>query len=359
MTLNVDAGRQRTRTWMHRRELLRAGLNVAALSAAAPLTSILTLAQGGGAAPAPPPPVTGTQLVLLGTQGGPNVNLRRGQVANAIVVDGRPYLVDCGYGTIRSLVAAGIAYGQVGTAFITHLHDDHMSDIAALLSLQWTGSKQQPTDVYGPYGTAAMIDGALAFTKGNADIRTTDEGRTMRPEQLFHGHDVAAEAAVVQVFKDDRLTVTAVENTHFPDRAKAAMRYRSLAYRLQSETRSIVISGDTAYSKNLVSLAKGADFFVCELIDQPQYEANLAAAQREKAQGRENSIAQHVVETHSNNAEVGRMATEAGVKTVVLTHLLPGSNRNTTAEYPDTSYIEGVRKVFSGQVIVGRDLMVL
>ena len=53
------------------------------------------------------------------------------------------------------------------------------------------------------------------------------------------------------------------------------------------------------------------------------------------------------------------MATEAGVKTVVLSHLLPGSNRNTTAEYPDSSYIEGVRKAFSGQVIVGRDLMVL
>jgi ribonuclease BN (tRNA processing enzyme) len=53
------------------------------------------------------------------------------------------------------------------------------------------------------------------------------------------------------------------------------------------------------------------------------------------------------------------MAAEAGVKTVVLTHLLPGSNRPGTAEYPDSSYIDGVRKVFNGQVIVGRDLMVL
>lgn len=347
------------RIWLHRRDLLRTGLNLAALSAAAPLANVLTLAQGGGAVAAPAPPVKGTQLVLLGTQGGPNINLRRGQAANAVVVDGRPYLVDCGYGTLRSLVAAGIGFAQLGTAFITHLHDDHTADIAALLSFQWTGSKTQPTDIYGPYGTAAMVDAAVAFTKGNTDIRTTDEGRTTRPEQLFHGHDVDANAAPVQVFKDDRVTVTAVENTHFPDRAKAAMRYRSLAYRVQTETRSIVISGDTAYSKNLVALAKGADFFVCEIIDQPQYEANLTAAQREKAQGRENSVAQHVVETHVNNADVGRMATEAGVKTVVLTHLVPGSNRNTTAEYPDSSYIEGVRKVFSGQVIVGRDLMVL
>jgi ribonuclease BN (tRNA processing enzyme) len=297
--------------------------------------------------------------VLLGTQGGPNVNVRRGQAANAVIVDGRPYLVDCGYGAVRSLVAAGIGYAQVGTAFITHLHDDHMADVAALLSLQWTGNRSQPTDIYGPFGTAAMVDAAIAFTKANTDIRMTDEGRTIRPEQLFHGHDVAAEASPVQVFKDDRLTVTAAENTHFPERAKAAMRYRSIAYRLQTASRAIVISGDTAYSKSLVALAKDADLFVCEVIDQPQYETNLAAAREARAQGRENSIAQHVVETHSNNADVGRMAAEAGVKTVVLSHLLPGSNRNTTAEYPDTSYIDGVRKVFPGQVIVGRDLMVL
>jgi len=345
-------------TGMRRRDLLR-GLTGLAVLAAGPAAAARVLAQGGGAAAAPAPPPRGTQLVLLGTQGGPNVNVRRSQASNAVVVDGRPYLVDCGYGAVRSLVAAGTVYGQLGTAFITHLHDDHTVDLAALLSLQWTGNRSQPTDVYGPYGTAAMIDAAIAFMKGNTDIRITDEGRTVRPEQLFHGHDVAAEAAPVQVFKDDRLTVTAAENTHFPDRAKAAMKYRSVAYRLQSETRSIVISGDTAYSKNLVALARGADFFVCEIIDQPQYETNLAAAQQARAQGRENSIAQHVVETHSNNADVGRMAAEAGVKTVVLTHLLPGSNRNTTAEYPDSSYIEGVRKVFAGQVIVGRDLMVL
>ena len=349
----------REKTIVNRRDLLKAAIGIAALSAAAPAARVAVSAQGGGAVPVPPPPIRGTKLVLLGTQGGPNVNPGRGQAANAVVVDGRPYLVDCGYGTVRSLVAAGIGYMPVDTAFITHLHDDHMSDIAALLSLQWTGSKPRPTDVYGPFGTAAMIQAAIAFTKGNVDIRITDEGRTTRPEQLFHGHDVSAEATPVQVFKDDRLTVTAVENTHFPDRAKAAMRYRSIAYRLQTATRSIVFTGDTAYSKNLVALAKGADLFVCEIIDQAQYDANLQAARGQAAAGNPNSIPQHIVETHVNNAEVGRMAAEAGVKTVVLSHLVPGSNRPGAAEYHDSAYIEGVRQVFQGQVIVGRDLMVL
>src|ERR1044071_5555491 len=110
----------------------------AAVAPVIDLATVTALGQGGGAAPAPPPPQKGTQLVLLGTQGGPNVNVRRSQAANAIVIDGRTYLVDCGYGTLRSLVAAGLGYQQIGTAFITHLHDDHVADVAALLSLQWT-----------------------------------------------------------------------------------------------------------------------------------------------------------------------------------------------------------------------------
>lgn len=345
-------------TGLTRRTMLRTTAQLA-LVGLGPLRAVSVLAQGGGAAAALAPPTRGMQLVLLGTQGGPNINLRRGEAANAIVVDGRAYLVDCGYGTLRSLVAAGIGYAQLGTVFITHLHDDHTADIAALLTHQWTGSKRQPTDIYGPYGTVAMTDAAIAFSKANTEIRIVDEGRTLRPESLFHGHDVPAEARPVQVFKDDRLTVMAVENSHYPDRAKAAMPHRSVAYRFQAADRSIVISGDTAYSKNLVELAKGADLFVCEVIDQPQYDANLAQARAQEAQGNATSVARHVVETHSVTSDVGRMATEAGVKTVVLTHLLPGSNRAGTAEWPDSSYIDGVHRTFPGQVIVGRDQMVL
>jgi ribonuclease BN (tRNA processing enzyme) len=307
-------------------------------------------------------PVTaprGTQLVLLGTQGGPNVNLRRAQAAQAVVVDGRPYLIDCGYGTVRSIVAAGLSYQQVSTAFITHLHDDHTVDFPALLSLQWTGSKVTPTDVYGPFGTQALIQAAIGFLNANADIRIVDEGRTVRPETLCRGHDVAATAAPSQVFADDRVKVTSVENTHFPDRAKATMRYRSLAYRVDTPTRSVVVSGDTAYSANLVALAKGADFFVCEVIDLSIYDAMMAQAKAQEAKGNMNSVAKHVAETHSTTVDVGRMAAEAGVKTLVLSHLLPGSNRNSVAEFPDTTYIEGVRRHFAGQVVIGRDQMVL
>src|SRR6185436_19625823 len=254
--------RQRREGW-GRRQFLQSAAGLMALGVPR------VFAQGGrGRGAAAPEPVKGTQLVLLGTQGGPNINLRRTQASSAVIVDGRAYLVDCGYGTLRALVTAGATYQQLSTIFITHLHNDNTSDLAALLTHQWTGSRTEPTDVYGPHGTAAMVAGALAFFKGDVDIRTVDEGRTTRPEQLFRGHDLAATAAPAEAFKDDRATVTSVENAHFPDRARQQMPYRALSYRFDTPARSIVVSGDTAYSRNLVNLAKGADLFVCEVLDQ-------------------------------------------------------------------------------------------
>ena len=344
---------------MNRRQLLQYGASVAAWSAAA--RAIPTMAQvagraaGPGAVPRPAP--VGTTLVLLGTQGGPGLNLARGEAANVVIVDGQPYLVDCGYGTLRALVQAGVRLVDVGHVCVTHLHNDHTADIAALLSHQWTGSKNQPTVVHGPFGTEAMVAGAIAFFRGDTEIRTVDEGRTVRPESIFRGQDVAATATPVEVWKDDKVRITAVENEHYPDRAKARMMHRSLAYRLDTATRSIVFSGDTAPSPHLVELARNADILVCEAMDMAQHARLAEQARQALAAGNENSVARHVAETHSPTEEVGRMAAAAKVKTVVLSHLLPGSSATPATDLPDTAYIDAVRKHFDGQVIVGRDGM--
>jgi ribonuclease BN (tRNA processing enzyme) len=81
--------------------------------------------------------------------------------------------------------------------------------------------------------------------------------------------------------------------------------------------------------------------------------------QEEAAAGRPDNIFRHVAETHSTPADVGRMAEEAGVKTVVLNHLLPGAVPPGALAYPVTAFIDGVRKQFGGEVVVGQDLMVL
>ncbi|HEV8393073.1 MAG TPA: MBL fold metallo-hydrolase [Vicinamibacterales bacterium] len=302
------------------------------------------------------PPAAGTRLVLLGTQGGPNYTATRGEAANAVLVDGQPYLVDCGYGALAALKKAGVNHRQIAQVFITHLHDDHTADLAALLIRQWTDGRVQPTTVTGPYGTAKMVEAVIAFGEANAAIRMVDEARSVKPAEMFKGRDIAATPAPAEVYRDERLTVRAVENTHFPDESKQKMPYRSVAYRFDARGRSIVVSGDTGYSTGLVALAKGADVLVCEAMD--------VAAMRKAFEGmvargmyadNPEGVWRHIVATHTSLEVAGRMAAEAGVRTLVLTHVIPGA----LDPLPDETYLAPARKAFRGEVVLGRDQLTL
>ena len=297
--------------------------------------------------------------MLLGTRGGPGVTPDRSQTASALLVDGVPYLLDCGYGTLRALVQSGIGFQNVDTMFFSHLHNDHTADLAALLSHQWTGNKKTPTHLYGPYATASTVAGAIAFMRADVEIRTIDEGRTVLPETLFFGHDVDVGAEPKRVFADERVVVTAATNTHYPERAVARMPHRSLGYRFETAGRTVVFSGDTAYSENIVKLARGADVFVCEVMDHGTYLDNMARAKAAADAGNPENIFRHVAETHSTPMDVGRMASEAKVRTVVLNHQLRGTASPGGGGYPVSAFIDGVRSTFAGEVIVGEDQLVI
>ena len=353
-----------------RRQLLRTVTRLAGAGAALGFTGALAQNGPGGAAEGernpqggvvvtPETSMEGTRLLMLGTHGGPGVDLRRAMTSSVVLVDGTPYLIDCGYGTVRNLFACGLGYAKIDSVFFSHLHNDHTIDLPALLSLQWTSNKKSPTTCYGPYGTEAMVEGAKAFFAGDVGIRNVDEGRTIDPDKQFHGHDLKATSKPTRVFNDDKVTVSSVENAHFPDRSRSRMPYRSLSYRFDTKERSIVFSGDTAYSKNIVELARGADIYVSEIMDQGIYERMVKLAREEAAKGNPNSVARHVAETHSTPSVVGRTAREAKVKTLVLYHLLPGTVTEGELNFPVSNFIGGVRKEFQGEVIVANDLMVI
>jgi ribonuclease BN (tRNA processing enzyme) len=283
--------------------------------------------------------------------------LTRGESASALVVGGQPYLIDCGYGTFRALAQAEINFMTIGQVFLTHLHDDHFADLAALLGHQWTRSRKDLTTVFGPFGTDKLVAGAVAFNAANARIRMVDEGRPRKLEDAFKGVAVPATDKPTKVYEDERIVVKTVENTHFDDAAKQKMRDRSLSYRIDSATRSVVFSGDTAHSDNLVQLAQGADIFVCEAIDvattRKAFEAQVA-----KGAYRDNPerIWKHIVESHTPLEEAGKMATAAKVKILVLNHLVPGALNPADK---DSNYIDKITPHFSGKIVVASDQMVL
>lgn len=295
------------------------------------------------------------QLVLLGTQGGPNFNLDRGETASLVLIDEQPYLIDCGYGTLRALIAAGVSFLDIAQVFLTHLHDDHSADVVSLLGHQWTQGRVDPTVVYGPYGTDAMVKAALEYNRANTEIRMLDEARSVKPEDLFSGHVIAATQKPNKVFEDSRIVVHSIENTHFPDNARQQMPHRALSYRVESANRSIVFSGDTSYSENLVTLANNADVFVCETIHVAEFRKIFdGMLARGFYADNPEGIWKHIVDTHASTEVAGRMAHEAGVKLLVLNHLIPGG---TLQDVPDAIYLEGIRKHFQGEVVIGKDLL--
>jgi ribonuclease BN (tRNA processing enzyme) len=280
-------------------------------------------------------------------------------MASLLVAGGQAYLVDCGYGALRGLVQAGVNYRDVAHVFLTHLHDDHTSDLSALLSHQWNQwprGRQVRTTIHGPYGTSRWLEGFFLLSVANALIRMADEGRPDSPSARFRAADLPATDTPVEVLKDAMVKVTSIATTHYPASTMKSSPHRALAYRFDAVDRSIVFSGDTAYSDRLVELARGAEVLVCEVVE-------FSSARRwfdgMVAQGRlpENAegIWKHIAATHCSPEDVGKMARAAAVRTVVLSHIFPGASM----DVPDEAYAAGVRRFFSGEVIVGRDQMVL
>lgn len=288
-----------------------------------------------------------TRVITLGTVGGPVLSLERAQPANAVVVADRIYLVDAGNGVGRQLLAAGLDVRKVDNIFITHNHDDHNADWGTLMGLAWSTGRRADIHVWGPAGTELMLGGFLQYFAPNARIRMADSKGLRRPEDMFKAHDIKGPGLV---FKDDLVTVTAAENCHFhPDPAGGARSEdKSFAYRFQTPDRVFVFSGDTGKCPAMTEFVRGADILLHEVVDLPSIQQLL---QRELPPQLAQGLYQHMVQDHTTAEDVGRLAQDAGVKEVALTHLIPGRGE------PDSLFIDGVRKHFRGPVRVARDLM--
>jgi len=293
----------------------------------------------------------GTVLITLGTAGGPLPRRERAQSSNLLVVNGTPYLIDAGDGATRRIVQAGYDFRRVGKLFITHAHSDHTNGLATLLNSQWEYQRRESTDVYGS-GAEALVKGAIAYLTPNAEVRWT-EGKRTKMSEVFRGHDIAPGA----IYQDANVRVIAVENTHFnfPPDSPGHGKYRSYSYRFETPGRVVVFSGDTGPSKALTELAKGADLLVTEVTSVEEVievQKRNGAWQAKTAAEREAWI-RHMKDEHVTPEDVGRMASAAGVKTVVMTHLTP------TVDPKDDyqRYADGAKKFFSGSILLAKDLM--
>ncbi len=277
-----------------------------------------------------------TRLILLGTGGGPRPRTANSAAAQVIVSGGMGYVVDCGDGVARQLVSAGIPLATLRHVFITHQHSDHNADYGNLLLLAWTAGLRTRVDTWGPPPLERMTRLFFEMNQYDIDTRISNEGRVpLIP--LVSAHELRAGGAVMS---DDHVRVTAALVDHPPV-------VPAFAYRFDARDRSIVISGDTAPSRNLVKLAAGADVLVHSVMYPPAID-RLVAKVPNAAALKDSILA------HQTSAEAaGRIAEEARVRTLVLSHFVPPDDPEVT----ESMWAAAARRHFRGTVIVGRDLL--
>jgi ribonuclease BN (tRNA processing enzyme) len=253
-----------------------------------------------------------------------------------IVANDTPYVVDCGDGVARQLVLAGVALPKLRHIFITHHHSDHNADYGNLIWLAWAAGLRTRVDTWGPPPLEKMTKLFFELNAYDINTRIADEGRTPLVP-LVHVHELTQGGPVMQ---DENVKVTAALVHHPPV-------VPSLGYRFDGRDRSIVISGDTAPSDNLIKLARGADALVHEALYAPGVERLVAGVPNAT------TLKQSILSHHTTAEDAGRVAEAAGVNTLVLSHFVPAEDPTVT----DQMWIDAARKHFRGRVIVGKDLL--
>jgi ribonuclease BN (tRNA processing enzyme) len=277
-----------------------------------------------------------TRLILLGTGGGPRPRTASSAAAQVIVASGAAYVVDCGNGVARQLAFARVPLPSLRHIFLTHQHSDHNADYGNLMWLAWTAGLNTRVDTWGPPPLEQMT--RLFFEMNAYDITTriANEGRpSLVP--LVHPHEIREGGPVM---KDDQVTVTATLVDHPPV-------VPAFAYRFDAADRSIVISGDTARSDALVKLARGADVLVHSAMYPPAIDRMVARVPNA-------AVLKASILAHQTSAEdAGRVAEAAGVKTLVLSHLVPPDDPDVTEQ----QWTDAAKRHFRGTVILGKDLL--
>ncbi len=297
---------------------------IAEAQAAAPPRRLTT------ASPCSPGQLAAGCLITLGT-GVPVPDPARHGPAYALVIGDRSFLFDAGAGVMRRVAAAGMPINGFTAVFLTHLHSDHTVGLPDVLLTTWTMGRRGPFPLTGPPGTAAMVRHLLAAWQEDITVRTTglEQGQPAGP-----GVRVMESRGGV-VYDSAGVRITAIPVPH----GELTLAF---AYRIETPSRVIVLSGDTAPSDAVEAAARGADL----LVHEGYPEVRLVPENRPGG----DAWPAYMRAVHTSDVAIGQLARRAGVQRLVLSHFVWMGG--TPAEV-----IAGVRRGgYTGPVSVAEDL---
>jgi ribonuclease Z len=236
------------------------------------------------------------------------------------------------------LIQLDLTLSGIDAVFLTHFHSDHVTGIPDLWMTGWIpppfGRRSKPFEVWGPTGTKSMLDNLEKAFRANTEIRIPDE--LLPPEGLeTRAHEFDEDGVV---YEKDGVQVTAFAVDH------GELIKPAYGYRVDYDGRSVVISGDTRFDRNLIAAAKGADLVIHE----------VALASDELLASSEQF--RRIVAHHTTPEEAGIVFNEIQPKLAVYTHLVMLSGP-TIGEAPLSSLITRTRTNYDGPLVIGEDLM--
>lgn len=283
-------------------------------------------------------------VVTCGT-GGP-LPSDRAQACTAVFVNGRFFVFDAGDGAQRSMERLGLPVTKISAVFVTHFHSDHIGDVGEVISRSWLLGRNGELTVYGGGGVEQVVE---AFN----DVYALDE----RYRNAHHGDDilqlgvVAAKVRRIEdpgvdgavVYDEDGVVVRAYRVDHSPVEP-------AFGYRVEFKGRVVGISGDTIAAPGLRALAAGADVLVGEVMDK-HFVLDMSCALGRVRAARNATIFRDIMDYHIDSLELAQLSEEAGVRTLMLTHMIP-----TLPPAQARVYFTGpMQKRFSGELIVSED----
>lgn len=250
--------------------------------------------------------------------GSPMPDADRAGPCLAVLAGKRGFVFDAGSGSIRKLGRMGFPMERLDAAFLTHLHSDHFDGLGELMLQAWiAGRRDQPLPIYGPEGTSDVVAGFVQAYTIDRGFRIAHHGEAVARPGGFGAvaRIVPEDPAGAIVYRDKGVTVRALPVDHAPVN-------RALAYRIDYRGRSLVISGDTVKSEALARFAKGADVLFHEALN-PQMVGRIGRqlAARDNPDGAK--IMADIPDYHTSPTEAAQVAQMAGVRQLVLYHLVP------------------------------------
>jgi ribonuclease Z len=273
------------------------------------------------------------KLTLLGT-GSPSPNPERRGPSQVIECGNDLILVDCGAGTLHRLVEAGYERLNLSCIAFTHLHSDHVTGILDLLWAGWILRRwQTPPRIYGPPGTKHFLDHLIEAMSYDIRVRA---GPILQPASLIPEVEEIEEDWSVA---DGDWQLSAFRVEHLPvDEA--------FGFRIDQDSSSIVVSGDTKVSENLISHSQGADLLVHEVFWSQGLTDMLGGALDSEERARFELLKTY----HTSSDEVGLVAAKANAKHLVLSHVLRSRGN------PD-DFAADIEPDYDGKLTLGQDLM--